>query len=551
LTRQADNPSIAASPRRARAIAAVLVFVLTFGQSFIRTSFLNDHFDRITRARQIAVYGERPFADFRDPGHFLALYVSAAALRASDGLLGEAVVANVGIAVATTLTFLMTASATGSLVAGVIAMFAMWVVPARYYDFSKILFYMLGLALCWRYVDRRRPAHLVTAGVVAGLATLFRYDNGILLMASTALAIVLLQWRFLRRTLGHLAIYGAATLVTIAPGAVMIQASVGWREAARQIFQYASGEGQQLSIPPLALDVTSGVYVLIVASVPMALAALWLARRRAAASPLASPLPKIAAVVVLLTGVIVVVLRDPIVARVGIGVPPAALLIAWATGVLSPFRMPALRGRWLAGVAAAVLIVAIVAIQPRRVVRAPFAIWTLLRARVADLKHPTTVHAPRSVQGLTRYLQACTSPDDRVLLTWFAPDVLYYSGRGAAGGMVSFSGDHWSSPADQARTVEQMRGQSVPVVVMESSADDLRRAFPMLVAYLEADYSEAGSSSFDPTDLAGHQYHVLIRRTVREAAMDAETGLPCPATASPAGAAGARRQGAATLKISE
>jgi hypothetical protein len=508
----------------------VLVFLLTFGQSFVRTSFLNDHFDRLVRARQIAVYGERPFADFRDPGHFLALYVSAAALKAADGLLGEAILANAAIATAATLAFQMTAAASGSFGAGLLAMLAMWMVPARYYDFSKLFFYTAGLAACWRYVDRPRTGRLVQAGVIAGLATLFRYDNGICLAGAMVCAVLLADWRSPRRAIGHLAVYGGVTLATIAPGAAMIQASVGWREASRQVFQYASGEGTHLAIPPLALDVTSALYLLIVASVPAALMTLWLIRRHEPLRGIATPLPKIAAVAVLLAGVILVVLRDPIAARIGVAVPPAAILVGWVIGQAWPFRGPLPRMRRAMAVVAAVGIVAIVVLQPRRAARAPFAAWTLLSAKVADLRHPTTARAPRAVQGLTRYLRNCTTPDDRVLLTWFAPDVLYYAERGAAGGMIAFSGDHWSTPADQRRTIAQMRDQSVPLVVMDSSADDLRRAFPLLVDYLETEYVPAAAATFDATAPGGRRYQVWIERRLGAVPGEAEWGLPCPAT---------------------
>ena len=50
----------------------------------------NDHFGRISPARQIAQYGELPFRDFLDPGYFLTEFSSAALLRIfGDTLLGE------------------------------------------------------------------------------------------------------------------------------------------------------------------------------------------------------------------------------------------------------------------------------------------------------------------------------------------------------------------------------------------------------------------------------------------------------------------------------
>src|SRR5262245_35960427 len=79
-------------------VAAAAVWLAMFSLLLLRISFLNDHFDRISRGRQILVHGDVPFADFRDPGYFLTLYVSAAAQwLTGGGLLGDAVVASAAI----------------------------------------------------------------------------------------------------------------------------------------------------------------------------------------------------------------------------------------------------------------------------------------------------------------------------------------------------------------------------------------------------------------------------------------------------------------------
>jgi hypothetical protein len=85
------RPDGHAGPRWRKLTLAALVFFAVAGWALINISFLNDHFDRLSRARQIVAYGDHPFADFRDPGYFLSLYVSAAAQAVTGGsLLGEA-----------------------------------------------------------------------------------------------------------------------------------------------------------------------------------------------------------------------------------------------------------------------------------------------------------------------------------------------------------------------------------------------------------------------------------------------------------------------------
>jgi hypothetical protein len=106
---------------RERALAA-MVLAAAFVWLLLNVELPNDHFDRISRGRQILVYGERPFVDFRDPGYFLTLYASAAVQALSGGrLLGEAVFDSAAVAVAVVLTFLLAARAAESTGIGLVA----------------------------------------------------------------------------------------------------------------------------------------------------------------------------------------------------------------------------------------------------------------------------------------------------------------------------------------------------------------------------------------------------------------------------------------------
>ena len=80
-----------APSRRAGGIGLVtLVWLAAFLFSLSTLRFPNDHFGRISPARQIARYGELPFRDYFDPGYFLTELASAALLYMfGDNLLGE------------------------------------------------------------------------------------------------------------------------------------------------------------------------------------------------------------------------------------------------------------------------------------------------------------------------------------------------------------------------------------------------------------------------------------------------------------------------------
>jgi hypothetical protein len=137
-------------------VAFILVFWLGALTVSVSTyNIINDHFDRISRARQIARYGELPFRDFFDPGYFMTEFSSAGLqLLLGDSLLGEMLLNTVIIATGATLVFVLARrvsdSDLGGLAPALLALFAM----PRAYDFDKVLFYPLGIFLCWRYVDR-------------------------------------------------------------------------------------------------------------------------------------------------------------------------------------------------------------------------------------------------------------------------------------------------------------------------------------------------------------------------------------------------------------
>ena len=192
-------------------VAAILVFWLGALTVSVSTyNIINDHFDRISRARQIARYGELPFRDFFDPGYFMTEFSSAGLqLLLGDSLLGEMLLNTVFIATGATLVFVLARRVSDShlggptahrpgltahlsgLTAALLALFAM----PRAYDFDKVLFYPLGMFLCWRYVDR--PGVRRTLELAAGIAigALFRYDTGIYTGLAAVVTMLVLHWR--------------------------------------------------------------------------------------------------------------------------------------------------------------------------------------------------------------------------------------------------------------------------------------------------------------------------------------------------------------------
>ncbi len=223
----------------------------------------NDHFDRMSRARQLAQYGALPFRDFVDPGYFMTLFSSAALQRLfGDNLLGDILLDAFSIATGTLVVLLLARRLSGSFAAALVAaVWALLTLP-RLYDFDKVLFYPLGILLCWRYVERGTPSSLVLlgAGLVAGAT--FRYDSGVYIGAAAVAALVVFHWRAWRTLAQRLALLAAAVTCAALPFLAFVQYTGGLLNAADQVVTYARREGARTrswSLPGFSFGPLTGI----------------------------------------------------------------------------------------------------------------------------------------------------------------------------------------------------------------------------------------------------------------------------------------------------
>jgi hypothetical protein len=123
--------------------------------------------------------------------------------------------------------------------------------------------------------------------------------------------------------------------------------------------------------------------------------------------------------------------------------------------------------------------------------------------------------------ALGRYVFDCTSDTDRVLVTWFAPEIFFYSERAFAGGQVYLQPRWHASVADQQLTVARMKQQHVPIVFLKPD-NDYRGYFPIIADYVAANYREAVATS-DRID----GYRVFVDKRLTATRRYAPLGLPC------------------------
>ncbi len=100
---------------------------------------------------------------------------------------------------------------------------------------------------------------------------------------------------------------------------------------------------------------------------------------------------------------------------------------------------------------------------------------------------------------LSLYINACTTPNDRVLVQEYLPQVLAIARRAFAGGHADLRPGFFEFEEAQRLTVARLRSRSVPIILLDTE-DSLRsfyRSFPIVTAYIDQEYRQAGTHTFD------------------------------------------------------
>jgi hypothetical protein len=237
-------------------------------------------------------------------------------------------------------------------------------------------------------------------------------------------------------------------------------------------------------------------------------------------------------------------LRVPIADRIPDALPVVAILSAWVYGEVR-HRVSSDTSAWwrprpwrlgLAGLLALTMISVLV------ISTLPATIVTRLRDQRGALASPgsdtggvlpsiSTVRRDwlpvdhHGASAITTYLQECLLPDDRVLLTWYAPDIPFAANRMPAGDQVFILPGFWSTARRQFTTLEHMLRQRVPVVVVRSNRyGDFRLAFDILDMHINERYRFA--REFTPPN-SPFQFRVFTDPAHKPTGTYAPLDLPC------------------------
>ena len=251
-------------------------------------------------------------------------------------------------------------------------------------------------------------------------------------------------------------------------------------------------------------------------------------------------LPKMTAIAVMIVLMSPGLLRGGLNSRLADVSQVAGVAAAWVLGTVLARRSN--WGRWVArGVALLLCAVTAVAINanentlselPRTGIGDGIdgvkTRWNAVRAQL-DIAPPVAAWGQEDAPGeinLSRYLNQCTLPTDRLLIVTYAPELYFMAGRGFAGGLVWMSPELFDSPQDQQDILTRIERHRVPIVLTPPEpeySDDVARSFDALDRFLRAEYRLVGQRDFGRDRV----YRVLVRRELTPVRTYLLMDLPC------------------------
>jgi hypothetical protein len=531
-------------------ISAAAIFLLAAGWQFLTyNGFPNDHYFHVARARQMLL-GEWPVRDFVDPGAPLQYVLSAASRWMFGDTAGpELLVVALGVAVGAATTVICASWLSRSLVIGVAVAVLEILASPRSYSYPKMLLYgVAGCVIVAVALQATRARLLMAAGLTA-VAFLTRHDHGLFIGLACAVAIVL-SAPDLASSARRFALFAAAVAVLLAPWAAWVQyyqglvpyfemgVAVSRREA--DISLLRDWPQLQLSAGMATENLQAWLYYLFW-SLPIVSVVIAVLRRVTRRERWGGESVAVGAIAILALALDATFLRNPLETRLADATVPAALLAAWLLGLVWSIRSH-LAVRLAVSAAAAVVLVC-----------SAVAIWRVgdvtdkldeVGAFADDLDH-VRQHTAAVVGALTspemevrklpsrvsaglvpffRYVNRCTEPSDRLLVSGPYPDVFVLSRRGFAGGHIAFLEAFYHSDADQELTLKRLQSESVPFVVLPlDDQDAFARSFPKILAHVTAAYELLADIPVD--GLKG--VRIMVDRQRARAGTDSETGWPC------------------------
>lgn len=511
--------------------------------------FPNDHYFHVARARQMLL-GAWPVRDFVDVGAPLMYVISAASRWLFGDFAGpELLVVGIGVGVGAAATVVgaswlsrSTIVATGVTLLEILA-------SPRSYSYPKMLLYGLAGCMIVAIAAQASRARLFTAAGLTAVAFLMRHDHGLFIGAACAMAIVL-SAPGLADAARRSGVFAAAVAVLLAPWAAWVQYHQGlvpYFELGIAVSRREADISVLRDLPHLQLaaglttaNVHAWLYYLFWTLAVVALVlALW--RRITRRERWAGESVAVGAIALIALALDASFLRNPLETRLADAMVPGCLLGAWLLGLVwmmkgrLAFVIPV---RLAASVLFAVTAVAIWGVGDvhdkldevgvfeddlEHLQQHTAAVVNALTQPEMDArKLPSRVSA--GLVPFFHYVNRCTAPTDRLLVSGPYADVFVLARRGFAGGHIAFTEGFYHSDADQQLTLQRMKRESVPFVVLPlDDQDAFARSFPQVLAHVTAAYDRLADIPVD--GLKG--IRILVERARPRLGTDSQTGWPC------------------------
>jgi hypothetical protein len=515
----------------------------------------NDHYMHLAWAQQL-LFSDMPGRDFVDPGMTL-LYAGSALMQSVwAGPFGEALLTAGMLAIAASATVVVVARVTTLRLGIAAALFQVALVP-RLYSYPKILIPAVTLLVFHHFATRPGRGRLLQLSVWTGLAILLRRDLGLLAALACAIGLAALFASDFRRGATVIAAYLLAIAASLIPYLVFVALTGGLLDNVRDSVEFAKSDAHQFLAVLPAFTFFDGdgfhwswtrtdaaVFLSYVTYICAGLSwgALYVSRpgrdREAAWTTMAVG-------AVFLSIFAVTILRHPVIARVPDMAAVLSIVGAWlvwalmngARRELFTQRLALSAGITVAGAAAVVVLALTTA-----------SAWTLggLQEKIRDTgifggPRNVTEHVRTLAQAgsewpwrrfwpagslptVVTYLDACTAPSDRVLVTWTAPEYYFFARRPFGAGHALFLPAGFRTTRDQDLMMERLAKHRVPIVLVnEDSRGQFAAAYPLLDEYLQWAYAPGGR--FVHYD--GSRITIAVHRSLRAARAFGPEGWPC------------------------
>ena len=527
--------------------------------------FDNDEFQMLTRV-DLLLAGEQPLRDFADGemrGVWPSLSYEVPALVQriwGENLLVHAYLTLGVLALCAGIVFVFARHLSRSWVCALLAAAVVIVSGAKAYNYTKVLTLTVAIAAVYGFIRAPTFARLCALAAWTVVAALFRHDYGVYVGVAVLVALVAVEPRPWRVPLHRVATYAALCLLLSLPSILWVMLHGGIAGYVDVVLRSVTSEGRRLARWPVVDLASPFSESSLVAfnyyafwALPLGVAAtlierVW--RSRAAADDADLSRASVAngresrdashvtfgIVLVVITLVVnASFLRANLQARFGDGSVPIVLAGAWLAGAAS--RSTSWMSRGL-GRAVPIVLLALVFAAFFRSNSLAHELETggltvsLEQTRLRFHEVARTLRAQPSTDGqnldgplaVSRYLAACTAPDDRVLMGLYADEIPYFARRLVAAGQGYFALGFLRREADQRLALERLSHQSVPVVITAFDYDrEIATNYPLIARHISSRYREVGVIT-----AGGHPYvRVFVDIMRLPSATDPVSGFPC------------------------